>query len=80
MPTPGADLSSDYDVVVIGAGVAGQNAANIALIGFARYWGNTDGHIFALVVMVVAAAEVEIADVDPKLQGRGADEIGRAHV
>lgn len=36
------------------------NAANIALIGFARYWGNTDGHIFALVVMVVAAAEVVI--------------------
>lgn len=36
------------------------NAANIALIGFSRYWGNTDGHIFALVVMVVAAAEVVI--------------------
>lgn len=36
------------------------NAANIALIGFSRYWDNTDGHIFALVVMVVAAAEVVI--------------------
>lgn len=36
------------------------NAANLSLIGFSRYWGNTDGQIFALVVMVVAAAEVVI--------------------
>ena len=36
------------------------NAANVALIGFSRYWNNSDGHIFALVVMVVAAAEVVI--------------------
>jgi NADH-quinone oxidoreductase subunit K len=36
------------------------NAANVALVGFSRYWGNTDGQIFALVVMVVAAAEVVI--------------------
>jgi NADH-quinone oxidoreductase subunit K len=36
------------------------NAANIALIGFSRYWENTDGQIFALIVMVVAAAEVVI--------------------
>lgn len=36
------------------------NSANVALVGFARYWGNTDGQIFALVVMVVAAAEVVI--------------------
>jgi NADH-quinone oxidoreductase subunit K len=34
------------------------NAANIALIGFARMWGNGDGQIFAIVVMVVAACEV----------------------
>ena len=33
------------------------NSANIALVGFSRYWGVTDGQIFALVVMVVAAAE-----------------------
>lgn len=36
------------------------NAANVALIGFSRYWNNSDGQIFALVVMVVAAAEVVI--------------------
>jgi len=34
------------------------NAANIALIGFARAWGNIDGQIFAIIVMVVAACEV----------------------
>jgi NADH:ubiquinone oxidoreductase subunit K len=34
------------------------NAANIALIAFARMWGNSDGQIFAIVVMVVAACEV----------------------
>ena len=36
------------------------NAGNVALVGFSRYWGNNDGQIFALVVMVVAAAEVVI--------------------
>lgn len=36
------------------------NAANVAFLGFARHWNNIDGHIFALVVMVVAAAEVVI--------------------
>jgi NADH:ubiquinone oxidoreductase subunit K len=34
------------------------NAANIALIAFSRMWGNVDGQIFAIVVMVVAACEV----------------------
>jgi NADH-quinone oxidoreductase subunit K len=34
------------------------NAANIALIAFARMWGNSDGQVFAIVVMVVAACEV----------------------
>jgi NADH:ubiquinone oxidoreductase subunit K len=34
------------------------NAANIALIAFARMWGNAQGQIFAIVVMVVAACEV----------------------
>ena len=33
------------------------NAGNLALIAFARQLGNGDGHIFALTVMVVAAAE-----------------------
>ena len=34
------------------------NAANIALIAFARMWNNGDGQIFAIIVMVVAACEV----------------------
>ena len=36
------------------------NAANIALIAFARMWGNGDGQVFALVVMVIAACEVVV--------------------
>jgi NADH:ubiquinone oxidoreductase subunit K len=34
------------------------NAANIALIAFARMWGNVEGQVFAIIVMVVAACEV----------------------
>ena len=34
------------------------NAANLAFIAFSRMWGNSDGQIFAIVVMVVAACEV----------------------
>jgi NADH-quinone oxidoreductase subunit K len=34
------------------------NAANIALIAFSRMWGNIDGPVFAIIVMVVAACEV----------------------
>ncbi len=33
------------------------NAANLSLIAFARHFGNADAHVFALTVMVVAAAE-----------------------
>jgi NADH-quinone oxidoreductase subunit K len=36
------------------------NAANLALIAFARMHGNHDGQVFAIVVMVVAACEVVI--------------------
>ncbi len=36
------------------------NAANLALIGFARMHGDPDGQIFAIIVMVVAACEVTI--------------------
>jgi NADH-quinone oxidoreductase subunit K len=36
------------------------NAGNLALLAFARSLGNTDGQIFALIVMVVAACEVVI--------------------
>jgi NADH-quinone oxidoreductase subunit K len=36
------------------------NSANVALVAFSRYWDVTDGQVFALVVMVVAATEVVI--------------------
>ena len=36
------------------------NAANLALVAFARMHGNGDGQVFALIVMVVAACEVVI--------------------
>ncbi len=36
------------------------NAGNLALVGFSRMWGNADGQIFALIVMVVAACEVVV--------------------
>ena len=36
------------------------NAANLALVAFARTHGNQDGQIFALIVMVVAACEVAV--------------------
>jgi NADH:ubiquinone oxidoreductase subunit K len=36
------------------------NAANLALVAFARANGNQDGQVFAVVVMVVAACEVAV--------------------
>ena len=36
------------------------NAANIALIAYARMWGNIEGQVFAIIVMVVAACEVTV--------------------
>ena len=36
------------------------NAANLALIAFSRMHGNSDGQIFAIIVMVVAACEVSV--------------------
>jgi len=36
------------------------NAGNLALIAFSRMWGNGDGQIFALIVLVVAACEVTV--------------------
>jgi NADH:ubiquinone oxidoreductase subunit K len=36
------------------------NAGNLSLVAFSRMWGNSDGQIFALVVMVVAACEVVV--------------------
>lgn len=36
------------------------NAANLALVAFARQWGAVDGHIFVFFVITVAAAEVAV--------------------
>jgi len=36
------------------------NAGNLALLAFARANGDQDGHVFAIVVMVVAACEVVV--------------------
>lgn len=36
------------------------NAVNLALVAFSRQWGNVDGQIFVLMVIVVAAAEVAV--------------------
>jgi len=36
------------------------NAANLALVTFARAWGQNVGHIFAFLVITVAAAEAAI--------------------
>ncbi len=36
------------------------NAVNVALVGFSRMWGQVDGQIFVLMVIVVAAAEVAV--------------------
>ena len=36
------------------------NGVNVALLAFARLHGNTSGHVFVLIVMGVAAAEVSV--------------------
>src|SRR5213083_978626 len=36
------------------------NAGNLALVAFSRMLGNSDGQVFALVVMVIAACEVVV--------------------
>ncbi len=36
------------------------NAANLALVAFARQWHQQDGHLFVFFVMTVAAAEVAV--------------------
>jgi NADH-quinone oxidoreductase subunit K len=36
------------------------NAVNLALVAYARQWGDLAGHIFVLMVIVVAAAEVAV--------------------
>ena len=36
------------------------NAVNLAFVGFSRLHGNPDGHVFVLMVITVAAAEVAV--------------------
>ncbi len=36
------------------------NAANLALVAFARYWGQESGQLFVFFVITVAAAEVAV--------------------
>ena len=36
------------------------NAVNLAFVGFARHHGQVDGHVFAIFVMAVAAAEAAV--------------------
>ncbi len=36
------------------------NGVNIALVAFAYHWQNIEGHVFVLMVMGVAAAEVAV--------------------
>lgn len=36
------------------------NAANLALVAFAKHWGGVDGQIFVFFVITVAAAEVAV--------------------
>lgn len=36
------------------------NSANLALVAFARQWGEADGQMFVFFVMTVAAAEVAV--------------------
>jgi len=37
------------------------NSANLNLVAFSRYWGNLEGQVFAVFVIVLAACEVAVA-------------------
>ena len=58
------------------------NAANLALVAFAREWGNNAGHVFVFLVVTVAAAEAAIGlaivvSVFRKSQHVDLDEVAR---
>jgi NADH-quinone oxidoreductase subunit K len=36
------------------------NAVNLSFVAFARAWGGVEGHVFVLMVITVAAAEVAV--------------------
>jgi NADH-quinone oxidoreductase subunit K len=57
--TAGALVRRNLIVVLMSIEVM-LNAVNLALVAFARHWGNVDGHAFVLMVIVVAAAEVAV--------------------
>ena len=62
------------------------NAANLALVAFARMWGGEAGQVFALIVMVVAACEVTVGlgpdrgDLSPPAADRRRRAAGAARV
>jgi len=37
------------------------NAVNVNLVAFSRYWGNLDGQVFAIFVIILAACEAAVA-------------------
>jgi NADH-quinone oxidoreductase subunit K len=60
------------------------NAANLALVAFARAWVNNAGHIFVFLVVTVAAAEAAIAlaivvAVFRRAKNVDVDEVARLH-
>ena len=57
--TPMVLIVLGFLFLALGAGTV-IASGNVALIGFSRQWDDPAGQVFALVVMVVAAAEVVI--------------------
>ncbi len=60
------------------------NAANLALIAFARAWANNAGHVFVFLVVTVAAAEAAIGlaivvAVFRRAKNVDVDEVARLH-
>ncbi len=57
----GATVLTRRNAIVVFMGVELMlNAANLVFVTFARAYGNIDGQVIALFVMVVAAAEVVV--------------------
>jgi NADH-quinone oxidoreductase subunit K len=60
------------------------NAANLALVAFARAWANNAGHVFVFLVVTVAAAEAAIGlaivvAVFRRAKNVDVDEVARLH-
>jgi NADH-quinone oxidoreductase subunit K len=57
----GATVLTRRNAIIVFMGVELMlNAANLVFVTFARLYGNLDGQVLALFVMVVAAAEVVV--------------------